>query len=157
VAEVYAADDSTRLAAAMAVKQVFERTAGVVDVDWTVEAPQQKRTFRVDRARAAESGASVEQITQTLYLALSGVSTGIAGSPTAKEAVNIVPRLPLERRASVEALLSMLRPRSRPATAGPPDGARGRREDACPKDRVRRSTSRACGAKSRVRCTRSST
>jgi len=107
VAEVYAADDSTRLAAAIAVKQVFERTAGVVDVDWTVEAPQQKRTFRVDRARAAESGASVEQITQTLYLALSGVSTGIAGSPTAKEAVNIVPRLPLERRASVEALLSM--------------------------------------------------
>ena len=60
VAEVYAADDASRLEAAKAVKTVFEQTPGVVDVDWTVEAPQQKRTFRVDRVRAAESGASVE-------------------------------------------------------------------------------------------------
>ena len=67
VAEVYAADDSTRLEAARQVKQVFETTPGVVDIDWTVEAPQQKRTFRVDRVRATEAGASVEQITQTLY------------------------------------------------------------------------------------------
>ncbi len=107
VAEVYAADDSTRLQAARAVKEVFEQTPGVVDVDWTVEAPQQKRTFRVDRVRAAESGASVEQITQTLYLALSGVASGNASSATAKEAIAIVPRLPLEKRSSVEALLAL--------------------------------------------------
>jgi len=68
----------------------------VVDIDWTVEAPQQKRTFRVDRVRATEAGASVEQITQTLYLALSGASTGIMSSPTAREGRAIVPRLPLE-------------------------------------------------------------
>ena len=37
------ADDSTRLEAARQVKRVFETTPGVVDVDWTVEAPQQKR------------------------------------------------------------------------------------------------------------------
>jgi multidrug efflux pump subunit AcrB len=107
VAEVYAADDSTRVLAARAVKTVFEQTPGVVDVDWTVEAPQQKRTFRVDRVRAAESGASVEQITQTLYLALSGVASGAASSETAKETIAIVPRLPLEKRSSVEALLSL--------------------------------------------------
>ena len=107
VAEVYAGDDSTRLAAAKAVKEVFEQTPGVVDVDWTVEAPQAKRTFRVDRVRAAESGASVEQITQTLYLALSGAPAGVASSPTAREGIAIVPRLPLEQRSSVEALLSL--------------------------------------------------
>jgi multidrug efflux pump subunit AcrB len=107
VAEVYAADDSTRLAAAVAVKSVFEATPGVVDVDWTVEAPQQKRTFRVDRVRAAESGASVEQITQTLYLALSGSAAGVAASPTAREGIAIVPRLPLSERSSVEALLAL--------------------------------------------------
>ncbi|MCA0374915.1 MAG: efflux RND transporter permease subunit [Gemmatimonadetes bacterium] len=107
VAEVYAADDSTRLEAAVAVKRVFESTPGVVDVDWTVEAPQQKRTFRVDRVRASESGASVEQITQTLYLALSGVSSGVMSSPSAREGVAIVPRLPLAQRASVEALLAL--------------------------------------------------
>ena len=107
VAEVYAGDDSTRLAAARAVKEVFEKTPGVVDVDWTVEAPQAKRTFRVDRVRAAESGASVEQITQTLYLALSGAPAGVASSPTAREGIAIVPRLPLEQRSSVEALLAL--------------------------------------------------
>ncbi|XWV18826.1 MAG: efflux RND transporter permease subunit [Gemmatimonas sp.] len=107
VAEVYAADDASRLEAATAVKTVFEQTPGVVDVDWTVEAPQQKRTFRVDRVRAAEVGASVEQITQTLYLALSGAPAGIASSPTAKEAVAIVPRLPLSQRSSVDALLAL--------------------------------------------------
>ena len=107
VAEVYAADDSTRLAAAKQVKQVFETTPGVVDVDWTVEAPQQRRVFRVDRVRAASAGASVEQITQTLYLALSGAPAGIASSATAREGTAIVPRLPLESRSSVDALLSV--------------------------------------------------
>ncbi len=107
VAEVYAADDSTRLEAARRVKEVFESTPGVVDVDWTVTAPQQKRVFRVDRVRAAEAGASVEQITRTLYLALSGAPSGLATSPTALEGVAIVPRLPIAQRSSVEALLAL--------------------------------------------------
>jgi multidrug efflux pump subunit AcrB len=54
VAEVYAADDSTRLETATRVKRVFEGTPGVVDVDWTVEAPQSRLAFRVERARAAQ-------------------------------------------------------------------------------------------------------
>jgi multidrug efflux pump subunit AcrB len=107
VAEVYAADDGTRLAAAEAVMQVFASTPGVVDVDWTVEAPQEQHAFRVDRVRAAEAGASVEQITRTLYLALSGAPAGLAASATAREGTAIVPRLPLDRRSSVEALLSL--------------------------------------------------
>ena len=107
VAEVYAADDSTRLEAARQVLRVFETTPGVVDVDWTVDAPQESRQFRVDRVRAAAAGASVEQITGTLYLALSGTSAGLASSVSAREPTAIVPRLPLERRSSVEALLSV--------------------------------------------------
>ncbi|HEX6631693.1 MAG TPA: efflux RND transporter permease subunit, partial [Gemmatimonadaceae bacterium] len=107
VAEVYGANDSVRVAAAREVKRIFERTAGVVDVDWTVEAPQLTERFRVDRVRAAQAGASVEQITQTLYLALSGVPVGLAPSPTAREGTAIVPRLPLEKRSSVEALLAL--------------------------------------------------
>jgi multidrug efflux pump subunit AcrB len=107
VAEVYAADDASRLAAAREVKRVFETTPGVVDVDWTVESPQDKRTFRVDRVRAAEAGASVEQITQALYLGLSGVPAGTAMSASAREGMQIVPRLPREQRSSVSALLAL--------------------------------------------------
>ncbi|HSJ13606.1 MAG TPA: efflux RND transporter permease subunit [Longimicrobiales bacterium] len=107
VAEVYAGSDSLRVAAAEQVKQVFERTPGVVDVDWTIESPQERRVFRVDRARAAESGASVEQIAQTLTLALSGQAVGLAASATAREGVGIVPRLELADRSSLEALLAL--------------------------------------------------
>ena len=107
VAEIYGPSDSARVAAAVEVKKIFESTPGVVDVDWTIEAPQAKRTFRVDRVLAARSGASVEQITQTLYLALSGAPAGIAPSADAREGTAIVPRLALEDRSSVEALLAI--------------------------------------------------
>jgi len=107
VAEVYGADDASRLAAAVAVKRVFEQTPGVVDVDWTVEAPQQEQAFRVDRDRAAASGASVEQITQVLTLALSGSTVGLSHSATAREGVAIIPQLARSQRSSVAALLSL--------------------------------------------------
>ena len=107
VAEVYAANDATRVTAAEQVLEVFETTPGVVDIDWTIEAPQQMRTFAVDRSVAARVGASVEQITQTLYLALSGTSAGLAPSPDAREGTAIVPRLPLESRSSIDALLAV--------------------------------------------------
>ncbi len=107
VAEVYAAADSTRLEAARRVKEIFERTPGVVDVDWTVEAPQVRLTYRVDRALAAQAGANVAQIVQTVALAQSGAAAGLAAIPTAREGVPIVPRLPLVDRASREALLAL--------------------------------------------------
>ncbi|HET7042488.1 MAG TPA: efflux RND transporter permease subunit, partial [Gemmatimonadales bacterium] len=107
VAEVYAADDATRLAAARRVMAVMEGTPGVVDVDWTVEAPEARLDLRVDRARVAEAGASVAQVTQTLALALSGAPAGRLVDPAASEPVAIVPRLDVSRRSSAEALLAV--------------------------------------------------
>ena len=107
VAEVYAADDDTRLETARRVKEIFETTPGVVDVDWTVEAPQANLDFNVDRVRAAQAGASVEQIAQTLALALGGAPAGTASSPTAREPTTIVPRLALADRSTTEALLAL--------------------------------------------------
>ena len=107
VAEVYAADDSTRLLAATRVREVMEHTPGVVDVDWTVEAPQARRSFRVDRVRAGEAGVTVEQVAQVLTMALSGADAGLASVPTAREGVTIVPRLGLSSRSGVEALLAV--------------------------------------------------
>jgi multidrug efflux pump subunit AcrB len=112
VAEVYAAADSTRLEAARRVKRVFESTPGVVDVDWTVEDPQTRLRFRVDRVQAAQAGASVEQIVQTVYLAQAGMPTGLAASATAREGIAVVPRLPLTGRSTAEALLALPVPTS---------------------------------------------
>ncbi|HEU5049032.1 MAG TPA: efflux RND transporter permease subunit, partial [Gemmatimonadales bacterium] len=107
VAEIYAADDETRLEAAGRVRGIFETTPGVVDVDWTMEAPQRQLAFRVDRVRAGLAGASVEQITRTLALAQAGQVVGLASAPTAREGVAIVPRLALADRSSAEALLAL--------------------------------------------------
>ncbi|HTS89259.1 MAG TPA: efflux RND transporter permease subunit [Gemmatimonadales bacterium] len=107
VAEVYAANDSMRLATARRVRQVFQETPGVVDVDWTVEAPERKLILRVDRARAAQVGASVEQIVQTVAMAQAGATVGLAPSETAREGIAIHLRLPLARRSSAEALLAL--------------------------------------------------
>jgi multidrug efflux pump subunit AcrB len=106
VAEIYAADDSTRIEAARRVKHVFEQAAGVVDVDWSLEAPQAGWMFSVDRVRAAQAGASVEQLTQTLTLALSGSVAGLVRESPAREPVPIVARFPLPQRSSVQALLA---------------------------------------------------
>ena len=107
VAEVYAGTDSVRQEAAGRVKSVFESTPGVVDVDWTVEAPQRQLVLRVDAIRAAMAGASVEQITQAVRLAQSGAPVGLASEAAAREAETIVPRLSLQDRSSVEALLAL--------------------------------------------------
>ena len=120
VAEVYAANDSVRLEAAQRIKAVFETTPGVVDVDWTVEAPQSQLSFRVDRVRAAAAGASVQQIAQAIYLSESGRTVGLLTDPAAREGVAIVPRLALADRSSAEALLALpVATASGPAAARP--------------------------------------
>ena len=116
VAEIYAADDSTRRDAASRVKAVMEATPGVVDVDWTVEAPEVRWVFGVNRVRAAEAGVTVEQVAQTLALALSGADAGLAAVPAAHEGVAIVPRLGLAGRSGIAALLAVPVAASRGAT-----------------------------------------
>jgi multidrug efflux pump subunit AcrB len=70
VAEVYAGDDSHAARGAQRVREVFEATPGVVDVDWTVEDAQQRRTFLRWTARARRARVlDVEQLTQTLAMA----------------------------------------------------------------------------------------
>ncbi|MBX3174064.1 MAG: efflux RND transporter permease subunit [Gemmatimonadaceae bacterium] len=107
VAEVYAGDDETRIAAAERVRAVFLSTPGVVDVDWSIEDAQSRQTYTVDRARVAAAGANVEQVTQTLYLGLSGAPAGMLASATAREITPIVPRLPEVDRSSTAALLAL--------------------------------------------------
>jgi multidrug efflux pump subunit AcrB len=107
VAEIYAPTDSLRVAAAEQVKAIMETTPGVVDVDWSIDAPGPERRFRVDRVRAAQDGASVEQIARTVVLALNGMPVTGAEAEQAREGVAITPRLAARDRSSEAALLAM--------------------------------------------------
>jgi multidrug efflux pump subunit AcrB len=104
VAEVYGDDRPAQLDAARRILGIFERTPGVVDVDWYVEDPQPGYHFVVDKEKAALSGISTSQMVETLRVALDGLSLGLAHFPAEKEDVPIVVRLPRDQRSGVDAL-----------------------------------------------------
>jgi multidrug efflux pump subunit AcrB len=107
VAEIYGPDDASRLGLARAVRDVFRRTPGVVDVDWYVEDEQAKARFLIDKEKAALHGVSAATISQTLRLAVAGESVDLLHVPGEKEDVNLVLELPRSLRARPEELLGL--------------------------------------------------
>jgi multidrug efflux pump subunit AcrB len=104
VAEIYGPDYDRQIDLARKVMDIFDQTEGVVDVDWYVEDDQMKYYFAVDREKAALNGVSVEQVAATLRIALSGMNAGLLHQPREKEDVQILLRLPREKRSSIENL-----------------------------------------------------
>jgi multidrug efflux pump subunit AcrB len=107
VAEVYGDDRAAQLDAARRILGIFERTPGVVDVDWYVEAPQPGYRFVLDKEKAALLGVTTDQMVQALRVALSGASPGLAHLPAEKEDVPIFVRLPRDQRSGVAALAGL--------------------------------------------------
>ncbi|MCX6904342.1 MAG: efflux RND transporter permease subunit [Verrucomicrobia bacterium] len=122
VAEIYGPSEEARRKLAGKVRDIFKTTAGVVDVDWYVEADQPKIRFVIDKEKAALHGLSAETISQTLKIAVSGQSIDLVHKPREKEDVNLVVELPRSARTMPEELLS-LRVRSGDANALPEPGA----------------------------------
>jgi multidrug efflux pump subunit AcrB len=104
VAEIYGPSYSGQIDVARQVLTDFKKTPGVVDVDWSVEAPQTKLNFIVDKQKAALNGVTTEQIAQTLALAVHGNTVGIAHLPNEREDVNIFLRVPRAQRSSANSL-----------------------------------------------------
>lgn len=122
VAEIYGPDDASRLKLASEVKKIFSETAGVVDVDWYVEADQPKARFVVDKEKAALNGISADTVSRTLAIAVRGQSVDLIHQPREKEDVNVVLELPNRDKSSPGQMLS-LRVRSGDANALPEPGA----------------------------------
>ena len=104
VAEVYGPDYAGQVEAARKIKKILSETKGVVDVDWYVEDDQPSFRFVVDEEKAALSGVTAAQISETLRLALSGSEAGLLHSQNAREDVPIVVRLPRAGRSRIEEL-----------------------------------------------------
>ena len=110
VAEIYGPETSRQIEIAKMVRDIFEKTAGVVDIDWLVEADQRKVMFNVDQEKAADSGISTEAIARSLRIALSGATAGLVHMDKEKEPVDIFLRMPLEQRSDLTALQSVTIP-----------------------------------------------
>ncbi|MFM8392648.1 MAG: efflux RND transporter permease subunit, partial [Acidobacteriota bacterium] len=83
VAEVYGPDPQRQVEIARQIRDIFDQTAGVVDVDWYVEDDQIRYRFEVDQEKAALNGVAAEQIAATLRIALDGLPVGLAHPPPA--------------------------------------------------------------------------
>jgi multidrug efflux pump subunit AcrB len=104
VAEVYGPDPQRRLEVAKTVREIFESTPGVVDVDWYVESDRPKWRLEVDLDKAAAAGLTPAQVALAAHLAGAGAPAGLLHDPRAREAVPVVMRLPRDERESVESL-----------------------------------------------------
>jgi multidrug efflux pump subunit AcrB len=107
VAEVYGPDTSRQIEIARQIRDIFEQTPGVVDVDWYVEADQKKLIFEANRTKAAENGVSTEALSQSMRIALSGAVAGLVHLEKEKEPVEIFLRMPMEDRAYPSTLRSL--------------------------------------------------
>jgi len=104
VAEIYGPDYDRQRELALKVRQIFEETLGVVDVDWYMEENQPRYQLDIDQEKAALHGISVARISQTLKMVLEGRPAGLLHQPLEKEDIPILLRPPLATRAGIEQL-----------------------------------------------------
>lgn len=103
VAEVYGephmAYETLQEAAAM-IKERMREEPGVVDLDSTIEAPRTRHFFEVDREKASRSGIDTAAVVETLNVALEGRMAGLVHSPSERNELPIILRLPRVSRSS---------------------------------------------------------
>ncbi len=107
VAEIYGPDEPRRVALAKEVCAVMERTPGVVDIDWYLEADQSQVRYVVDKEKATHHGVSTAAVVQALQLATQGLFIDLLHSPTERESVPIVLELPDSAKSDPQALLAL--------------------------------------------------
>jgi multidrug efflux pump subunit AcrB len=104
VAEIYGPDYNRQIEIAHQIRGIFDKTPGVVDVDWYVEADHPKYRFVLDKEKASLNGVTPEQVSNSLRIAVTGMGAGILHQEAEKEDVVIYLRLPRDERSSVEDL-----------------------------------------------------
>ena len=107
VAEVYGPDMDRRIALARQIKELFQQTKGVVDVDWYVEDDQAKYDLRVDEEKAAINGVSEDDIARAMQVASAGYPAGLLHQDPEKEDVPLTVRLDRATRSDIGRIQSL--------------------------------------------------
>ncbi len=107
VAEVYGPDEQGRMALAQRVKELFETTPGIVDVDWSARRGPPVLRYEVDQQRAAVRGVVPAQVATTVRTLIHGDSSVWAYLPREREPVAVRLQLARAQRASEADLRSL--------------------------------------------------
>jgi len=106
VAEIYGPDAEGRRQVSKAVRAVFEKTEGVVDVDESAIADAPRKVLLVDRRKAAALGVSQQAIVTTLRAGLAGEDTTYLHDGS-KYPVPALIQLPAHLHGDLDALLQL--------------------------------------------------
>ena len=112
VAEVYGLDYEGQIKVAKQVRELYQQTPNIADVDDSVEAQQKRLLVKVDRQKAALLGVSQQTITQSISTVLGGEDVVYLHGKSIKYAVPIRLEFPVANKDKIESVLA-LRVRSR--------------------------------------------
>ena len=107
VAEIYGLDYDGQIDVARQVRELFEQTPDIVDVDDSVEAPAPRWIVQVDRQRAAQLGIDQAAVVAAVSTALGGEDVGFLHDPHAKYPVAIRMELPASDKADLDQVLAL--------------------------------------------------
>jgi multidrug efflux pump subunit AcrB len=107
VAEVYGPSAATRERLATTIRGLFEATAGVVDVDDSMEAPRDRITVVLDREKAGLGGVAATAAVETIAGPGAGREVGRVEAPASREPVPVRLRLSAADRGDLERRLSL--------------------------------------------------
>ncbi len=107
VAEVYGLDYTGQIQQAKQLREVFESTDNIVDVDDSVEYPAEKLTIVIDRQRAARLGVSQQVIGEALTTVLNGSDVTYLHGKNLKYAVPVRVEFADADKADIEQVLAL--------------------------------------------------
>lgn len=107
VAEVYGPDAAARADLTKQLEALLQQTAGVVDVDTTLESAAQRWFIKIDRERAARLGIAQSQVVEALSMALGQVEIGYLHAPNMKYPIALRAQLSSGAKAQTSQLLAV--------------------------------------------------
>jgi multidrug efflux pump subunit AcrB len=107
VAEVYGPRYAEQRQLAKAIRQLFDTTRDIVDVDDSIEAPAARLIVDIDRQKAALLGVTQAQIVQTLSVGLQGADVTYIHAGRERYPIPVRLELPVADRAGIDNLLAL--------------------------------------------------
>ncbi len=107
VFEIYGPDLEGQNALAKRIEQMLQTKKGVTDIDTYVASDEKLARLRVDMQKATLNGIPVSAVARTIAMAIGGATVDLAHLPDEYEPVEIVLRLPKDKRGDLDALLNI--------------------------------------------------
>ncbi len=104
VTEVYGPDYEGQVRLAAQVRDIYNKTPGIVDVDWYMESPQSELRFVVDQEKAALASISTTDVANSVQMALAGRNVGLLHDENAREDIPLTLRLTQADRTDLQSI-----------------------------------------------------